>query len=260
MSFNLNKNDGLKQPSKKSSFDLSKSDTEVLKDEQAPVKSPGSGPNWRYILLALVIIGAAGWYFTRHTADTKVAENTSEASTGNSAKTNTAAKDSSATASSPAASQPASIAESATNASAGTTPPAAIDPKSGIASGGETIAKPQTAENTPAEIATRVAASFAAGSCHPGSITGRLPALMLKKLKTNKQAIIHVLGYASSEGSPQINQQISQARADAYKRLLIQKGIAENNINAQGKGIENPIATNDTDAGRRKNRRVEVYW
>lgn len=259
MSFNLNKNDGPKQPSKKSSFDLSKSDTEVPSDEQAPVRSPGSGPNWRYILLALVIIGAASWYFTRHTADTKVAD-TSEASAGNSAQTDTAAKDSSATASSPAGSQPASTADSATNASAGTTQPTAIDPKSGIASGGETLAKPQTAENAPAEIATRVAASFTAGSSHPGSITGSLPALMRKKLKTNKQVIIYVLGYASSEGNPEINQQISQARADAYKRLLVQKGIAENNINAQGKGIENPIATNDTDAGRKKNRRVEVYW
>jgi len=84
--------------------------------------------------------------------------------------------------------------------------------------------------------------------------------LIRKKLKTNKQVIIHVLGYASSEGRQQINQQISQARADAYKRLLVQKGIPENNINAQGKGIDNPIASNDTDAGRRKNRRVEVYW
>jgi outer membrane protein OmpA-like peptidoglycan-associated protein len=40
----------------------------------------------------------------------------------------------------------------------------------------------------------------------------------------------------------------------------MRKGIAESHINALGKGIENPIASNETEAGRKKNRRVEVSW
>jgi outer membrane protein OmpA-like peptidoglycan-associated protein len=107
---------------------------------------------------------------------------------------------------------------------------------------------------------TRVAASFSAGSSQPASLSVSLPALLREKLKSNAGLTINVLGYASSEGSLEINQQISQARADACKRLLIQEGIAEACIDAIGKGIENPIASNENEAGRRKNRRVEISW
>jgi outer membrane protein OmpA-like peptidoglycan-associated protein len=112
-------------------------------------------------------------------------------------------------------------------------------------------------ENAADQAATRVAASFTAGSSDPRSTTGSVPAMIRKKLKLSPNLTINVLGYASSEGSLQ---QISQTRADAYKKLLIQKGIAATNINAQGKGIENPVASNETEAGRKKNRRVEVSW
>jgi outer membrane protein OmpA-like peptidoglycan-associated protein len=115
-------------------------------------------------------------------------------------------------------------------------------------------------ENAAGQAATRVAASFTAGSSDPRSTTGSVPAMIRKKLKLSPNLTINVLGYASSEGSLEINQQISQARADAYKKLLIQKGIAATNINAQGKGIEKPVASNETEAGRKKNRRVEVSW
>ncbi len=83
---------------------------------------------------------------------------------------------------------------------------------------------------------------------------------MRQKQKAGTTLKISVFGYASSEGDIAFNQSISQARADAYKKWLIRKGIDESLVTAIGKGIENPIASNDTEAGRRKNRRVEVSF
>ena len=74
----------------------------------------------------------------------------------------------------------------------------------------------------------------------------------------NSSARLEVFGYASSEGSVAVNQSISQARADAFKNYLIAKSVKADRIKAIGNGIANPIASNDTESGRRKNRRVEV--
>jgi outer membrane protein OmpA-like peptidoglycan-associated protein len=67
-----------------------------------------------------------------------------------------------------------------------------------------------------------------------------------------------VNGYASSDGTLAINQIVSQARADAFKEYLVSRSVAANRIIAEGKGIENPVASNETNSGRKKNRRVEI--
>jgi outer membrane protein OmpA-like peptidoglycan-associated protein len=269
MSFNLNKNDGPNNPSKKTSFDLSKNDPQTpdadpAGSNNANTAEPGgqgtSNRKWLYILIALFIMGGAGWYFTREIGDTQPTADSGKTSTDSSAQTAVAVKDSDVISASPAASQSVSTADSITKPNAGPTQPSAIDPESGVASSAETAAKTETAENNPVQTASRVAASFTSGSSRPGNTGSSIPALIREKLKSSPNLTINVLGYASSEGSPEINRQISQARADAYKKLLILKGIAETHINALGKGVENPIASNETEAGRKKNRRVEVSW
>ena len=57
---------------------------------------------------------------------------------------------------------------------------------------------------------------------------------------------------------PDVNRQLSQARADATKRYLGERGIDANRIEAVGHGAEQPIDTNDNPAGRARNRRTEI--
>lgn len=72
------------------------------------------------------------------------------------------------------------------------------------------------------------------------------------------QNMIRVEGHTDSKGSSEYNMDLSLRRADAVKRLLIQRGVAESRIEEVGYGETLPVATNDTEAGRQKNRRVEI--
>jgi OOP family OmpA-OmpF porin len=65
-------------------------------------------------------------------------------------------------------------------------------------------------------------------------------------------------GHADSRASEEYNLKLSQERADAVKGYLVRKGVEPSRINAKGYGEANPIATNDTEEGRRENRRVDL--
>jgi outer membrane protein OmpA-like peptidoglycan-associated protein len=66
-----------------------------------------------------------------------------------------------------------------------------------------------------------------------------------------------VHGHTDSRGSVAYNKDLSQKRARAVVTYLTSKGVAANRLEAQGFGPEKPIAPNDTDQGRARNRRVE---
>ena len=65
-------------------------------------------------------------------------------------------------------------------------------------------------------------------------------------------------GYASAEGTPEHNKLLSQDRANSVKAYLVNSGISASKLIAKGRGTENPIADNSTEAGRVLNRRVEI--
>lgn len=65
-------------------------------------------------------------------------------------------------------------------------------------------------------------------------------------------------GHTDSRGSDKYNLKLSQRRADAVKKYLVEKGEKTDRITAEGKGEADPIADNKTDKGRFENRRVEV--
>lgn len=69
---------------------------------------------------------------------------------------------------------------------------------------------------------------------------------------------VRIEGHTDSSGSNQLNVKLSQRRADAVKKLLVENGIQANQIEALGMGEEFPIAENTTNAGKAKNRRVEI--
>jgi outer membrane protein OmpA-like peptidoglycan-associated protein len=65
-------------------------------------------------------------------------------------------------------------------------------------------------------------------------------------------------GHTDSIGSDEYNLKLSQARADAVRDFLTGEGVSSANITSVGLGKSDPVATNDTDAGRQQNRRVEL--
>ena len=83
----------------------------------------------------------------------------------------------------------------------------------------------------------------------------------LDKLATvlinNPDTNINIYGHTDNKGTAQVNQKISENRANSVKNYLISKGIASSRMITMGRGFSEPIASNDTDAGRAKNRRVE---
>ncbi|MGB5321641.1 OmpA family protein, partial [Lutimonas sp.] len=68
-----------------------------------------------------------------------------------------------------------------------------------------------------------------------------------------------VEGHTDSTGSDKINSKLSQARADAVRAYLIEKGFPADMITSKGYGSANPIGDNKTRIGRQQNRRVEIF-
>jgi outer membrane protein OmpA-like peptidoglycan-associated protein len=77
-------------------------------------------------------------------------------------------------------------------------------------------------------------------------------------LKQNPNEKVYVEGHTDNRGTAVYNQQLSQARADAVRSALVQAGIPTDRIIARGMGESFPVASNDTQAGRQLNRRVDV--
>jgi OOP family OmpA-OmpF porin len=73
-----------------------------------------------------------------------------------------------------------------------------------------------------------------------------------------RHGAVRVVGHTDSSGDVAYNQALSERRADAVRVHLIAGGLPPDRIIASGAGESMPIAGNDTDTGRRRNRRVEI--
>jgi outer membrane protein OmpA-like peptidoglycan-associated protein len=69
---------------------------------------------------------------------------------------------------------------------------------------------------------------------------------------------IQLEGHTDSIGSDDYNQKLSEQRADTVRQYLIDQSVPAGTVTAIGLGKANPVASNDTGAGRQKNRRVEM--
>lgn len=76
-------------------------------------------------------------------------------------------------------------------------------------------------------------------------------------LTENPEIRIQIIGHTDAVGSDKDNQILSEGRANSVRQNMIDRGIDPSRIEAIGKGESEPIATNDTEEGRAKNRRVE---
>jgi len=77
-------------------------------------------------------------------------------------------------------------------------------------------------------------------------------------LKDNPAKSIQVAGHTDSKGSDAYNIKLGQRRADSVAGFLIQQGIEPARLSTVTYGESEPVASNDTDAGRAQNRRVEI--
>ncbi len=70
--------------------------------------------------------------------------------------------------------------------------------------------------------------------------------------------MVNIEGHTDSRGTEQFNLDLSQQRAEAVVKALRERGVDSDRLRAVGLGEAFPVATNDTEFGRQKNRRVEV--
>lgn len=78
-----------------------------------------------------------------------------------------------------------------------------------------------------------------------------------KALNAQTNFSIEITGHTDSMGSAEYNQQLSQARAESVRQMLIDNGVAGDRLTARGYGELDPVASNETASGRAMNRRVE---
>jgi outer membrane protein OmpA-like peptidoglycan-associated protein len=70
---------------------------------------------------------------------------------------------------------------------------------------------------------------------------------------------VRIVGYTDSTGSDAINMPLSVNRASSTRDYLVSRSVAASRITIDGRGDKDPIGDNSTEAGRAKNRRVEIF-
>jgi outer membrane protein OmpA-like peptidoglycan-associated protein len=71
--------------------------------------------------------------------------------------------------------------------------------------------------------------------------------------------VVEIAGYTDNTGDQVLNVTLSQKRAEAVRQMLVEFGADPEMLIAKGYGIADPVASNDTPEGRRRNRRIEYH-
>ncbi len=77
------------------------------------------------------------------------------------------------------------------------------------------------------------------------------------EINSDSSSKVSIHGHTDSDGSDQYNEKLSASRAQSVLDYLVAKGVVKNRLDSKGFGESKPIASNDTDEGKAKNRRVE---
>lgn len=79
-----------------------------------------------------------------------------------------------------------------------------------------------------------------------------------KILNRDEDTILMIVGHTDSTGDENYNMRLSERRAQSAAAYMINQGLSENRVQIEGRGENEPIADNSTEAGQQENRRVEV--
>lgn len=82
--------------------------------------------------------------------------------------------------------------------------------------------------------------------------------IVVEFMTHKKSARVEISGHTDNAGKPKANKTLSEKRAQACLDYVVAKGVERRRLTAVGYGDERPIAPNDTDDGRQKNRRIEA--
>jgi outer membrane protein OmpA-like peptidoglycan-associated protein len=77
-------------------------------------------------------------------------------------------------------------------------------------------------------------------------------------LLENTSIILRISGHTDNAGDPNLNKELSMERAASVRKYLVSNGVSFERLRISGWGGTKPIASNSTEAGRAKNRRVEL--
>ncbi len=78
-------------------------------------------------------------------------------------------------------------------------------------------------------------------------------------LLNNPQTDVQIYGHTDNVGTRAANEKVSNARATEVQNYLTKAGVPKARLTSQGLAFDYPVASNDTEAGRAQNRRVEIY-
>jgi outer membrane protein OmpA-like peptidoglycan-associated protein len=83
--------------------------------------------------------------------------------------------------------------------------------------------------------------------------------LFQRCLNANPTTSVRIIGHTDSTGSDAVNDPLSVNRASSARNYLADRGVAASRIVIDGRGSREPLADNGSEAGRAKNRRVEIF-
>lgn len=99
--------------------------------------------------------------------------------------------------------------------------------------------------------------NFATGSSRLTADSKSILDKDVPKLQSTRRRIV-IVGHTDSQGDAAANQRLSENRARAVMNYFAAKGVNPKRMTAEGRGENQPIASNDTTSGRAHNRRIEI--
>ncbi len=81
---------------------------------------------------------------------------------------------------------------------------------------------------------------------------------LVRIINRDNDTTLMIVGHTDSRGDANYNQRLSERRAQSASTFMVSQGLASSRIEVVGRGEYEPLSENETDAGRQKNRRVEI--
>ena len=112
-------------------------------------------------------------------------------------------------------------------------------------------------ESLKIDISSEISFDFGSASLKPAFMPTlqKVSDILIRYPRT----VIHVVGHTDSVGSEEYNMNLSRHRAQSVVNYFVLQGISQSRLVTVGRGESEPRATNETEAGRQLNRRVEIY-